>query len=205
MQRHCFAHLHECDDGEVGVELSELTLVTAPRTAPPTPGQIERAKRIPRLRQQLAQLEFVIDGRRLSDLLAASLYDGPESVDAFAGNFLSVGDLAWPRQAERGLRQLALQQARDDSAWPIESGRLPLYVCCMCADLACGAITTRVGEEEGRVTWAEFRLENGYMNSAELADLSAIGPVAFDPAQYRRALLDQAERMVALDRADAEH
>lgn len=87
----------------------------------------DKAKKIPRLREPQPQLEFVIDGTSLQQLLQnlsvpePEIYGFPEPFD-----LISVVDLAWPGHAASDLRRLVGDLPRDDAMWPLEPGRLPL-------------------------------------------------------------------------------
>jgi len=43
----------------------------------------------------------------------------------------------------------------------LENGRYFIYVCPMCADLGCGAITVSINREGENIIWTDFRYENG--------------------------------------------
>jgi hypothetical protein len=149
----------------------------------------DRAKYLTWLREPLQQLEFVVGGRSLRELLQELEVPEPETY-GFPDDFglLSVADLAWPRCAASALRQLAGVEARDDAELPLETGRLPLYVCPMCGDLGCGAVTVAVlwAPDGTRVTWCDFRMEDGYSDDRETIDLGALGPFVFDADDYRK-------------------
>ncbi|MBK9578816.1 MAG: hypothetical protein IPO40_17220 [Fibrobacteres bacterium] len=71
--------------------------------------------------------------------------------------FLPVGDLmgilGWrgAKEDKRSARQLL---GREPSDFP--DGRVPLYVCPLCGDLGCGAISVKVSFQDGCVVWSEF-------------------------------------------------
>jgi hypothetical protein len=117
-------------------------------------------------------------------------------------DMLSVVDLAWPAEAGSALRQLAGVEPRS-LGWPLAPGRLPLYVCQMCADLGCGAITVEVARGEGVVAWRDFQMENGYTEQSDMIDLSALGPFTFDANAYRTTLLQPTPALDA--REEEEH
>ncbi len=104
--------------------------------------------------------------------------------------YTSVADLAHPGYAAADLRRLAGDLPRDDESWPLEPGRLRLYVCPIDGDLACGAVTVAVTHGRNETTWSDFRLEDGYTDDEIGLDLSALGPLAFPRAAYREALLE---------------
>ncbi len=90
--------------------------------------------------------------------------------------YTSVADLAHPGYAAGDLRRLTGDLPRDDESWPLEPGPLPLYVCPIDGDLACGAVTVAVTHGRNETTWSDFRLEDGYTDDEIGLDLSALGP-----------------------------
>lgn len=180
------------DNGAVAT----LDLVPVPRNAPASPGQEDRARYVPRLREQGEQHDFVIDGERLSEQLRHLDVPEPENYGLQDFDLVSVADLVWPEAAVSALRQLAgvEQRSRD---WPLEPGRLPLYVCPMCGDLGCGALTVEVVQEGESVTWRDFRVEDGLAHEGGI-DLSSFGPITFDAAQYAEALMRPIPHLQAL-------
>src|SRR4051794_9547175 len=88
--------------------MAVLSLTEGERTWPSTPGVLSRAKYVPRLREPLHQLEFVIDGRHLREVLETVDVPNPETHGFQAGlDMKSVADLAWPDDAAAALRRLA--------------------------------------------------------------------------------------------------
>lgn len=166
-----------------------LELVEVDRVLP-GPGVDDRAEYLPWLRGPQRQLEFVVDGVPLHQrLLAVPAPDTETSWLAEPFEEASVADLSWPAQAAADLRRLAGTEDRDDEWWPMAPGRLPLYVCPMCADLGCGAITVHVDHTRpGQVTWSGLLHESGLSAEYDL-DLSAAGTFTFDPDNYRQVLL----------------
>jgi len=167
-----------------------LELVEVPRV-PPAPGVDERAEYLPWLRGPQRQLEFVVDGVPLHERLTA--VPAPDDDTSWLGepfDMTSVADLSWPAYAADDLRRLAGTQPPDDKAWPLDPGYLPLYVCPMCADLGCGAITVHVDHTRpGQVTWSGLRHDSGLSTDYDL-DLSAAGSFTFDADAYRQVLLE---------------
>ena len=177
--------------------LHELTLVEAERRLLTGSGFQDRVRYTPRLTEPQCQLEFVVDGHALGEQLRTFPVPEPETFGLDPFDMLSVADVARPEAAREGLEQLAGARERSDD-WPLAPGRLPLYVCPVCADLGCGAITVEVVRHEGVVTWQDFRMENGYSVPDEAIDLSAFGPFHFDAEQHDRALLAPVPRLQAL-------
>ncbi|MGJ7440527.1 hypothetical protein [Aquipuribacter sp. MA13-6] len=164
---------------------------TSPSNADPAAdyGYERRSRYIDPLRHPQPQLEFVVDGTPLLRLLRDLEVPEPETYGVpDSSQLMSVADLAHPGYAAADLRRLAGDLSRDDEDWPLESGRLPLYVCPVCGALACGAITVAVTQSPDVTTWSDFRLEDGY--TAIGLDLSGLGPFSFRCDAYREVLLD---------------
>lgn len=166
--------------------MSLLQLVPVARKAPATPGQQERARYLSRLAEPGQQLDFVVDGQRLSQQLERFEVPNPDVFGLKGFDFLSAADLVWPEAAISHLRQLAGLEPRSKH-WPLAPGRHPLYVCPMCADLGCGAITVDVLRESGTVTWRDFRVEDG-MDHDDHIDLTSFPSFTFEAEQYEAAL-----------------
>ena len=81
-------------------------------------------------------------------------------------------------------RQLLLKSPSD-----FESGRVPLYVCELCGDLECGALTVRVDRTESGYRWSEFGWEGPDSPSFSASDRFArTGPFDFESDTYESAL-----------------
>lgn len=191
--------------------MSVLELVRIARKAPATPGQQDRAKYVSRLSGPGEQLDFAVDGDLLSKMLERFDVPNPGVFGLKALDFLSVADLVWPEASISSLRQLAGLEPRS-RYWPLTPGRFPLYVCPMCADLGCGAITVEVVHDGGVVTWRDFQVEDGLEHNEQI-DLTRFPSFTFDRGQYEAALttplpmLDEllAEEIAAKSLWDAWH
>ncbi len=177
--------------------MDELALIRRDRGAAASPGQEARARYVGWLREPVEQLDFAVDGVLLSERLRTLEVPQPDVFGLDPFDLLSVVDLAWPREAASALRQLAGVEARS-ADWPLEPGRLPLYVCTMCADLGCGAVTVEVLHQGDVVSWRDLRVEDGHTDQSEMIDLSALGPMTFDAEHYRAVLLEPVPVLQAL-------
>lgn len=69
------------------------------------------------------------------------------------------------------------------------SGRVPVYVCAECGDLACGAITALVERTADGFVWRDFAYQNNYDGTMTDTDsYRAVGPFLFNETQYRQVL-----------------
>ncbi|GHB64436.1 hypothetical protein [Persicitalea jodogahamensis] len=68
------------------------------------------------------------------------------------------------------------------------TGRVPLYVCPECGDLACGAITAEVLDLENKIIWKAFGYENDY--EGVIDSYAALQPIELDRDSYYKALLN---------------
>lgn len=71
--------------------------------------------------------------------------------------FLPVGDrmgvFGW-RGAKEDRRSARQFMGREPSDFP--DGRVPLYICPLCGDLGCGALSAKVSFQDGCVVWSDF-------------------------------------------------
>jgi hypothetical protein len=126
-------------------------------------------------------LDFLIDG--------VSLLSTAHEQD----NLVTDLNRDWvPEAVAPAVETLLGQRAAPD----LDAGRVPLLVCGSCGDLACGAVTAKLGVGTNEVTWSEFRWENGYEDPEPIDSLRA--PITFDRAQYEAELADAAQRVAAL-------
>jgi hypothetical protein len=66
------------------------------------------------------------------------------------------------------------------------SGRVPLYVCSLCADIGCGTISVRVAEADDCIVWSELSYESPWEASpAAWNDETWDRPFYFAREQYR--------------------
>ncbi len=127
-------------------------------------------------------LDFVVDGVSMHDTLSIS-------------DNHNVGVLGWipPESEDAHVRRLLL-----DEPSHLETGRIELYVCRVCADIGCGAVTCLVEARNDRIVWRDFGKElNYHLDDKEplvYEPYESIAPIEFDGAQYREALLDRPPR-----------
>ena len=123
-------------------------------------------------------LDYVVDGTSLHDRLRIG-----DQVTALG---------CWlPTSERRYIEQQLLASP---------SGRVPLYVCAECGDLACGAVTVQIERTSEGFVWRDFAFENGYdedMRDAE--SYRGVGPFVFNRTEYWQVLHDRA---VALAEGD---
>jgi hypothetical protein len=122
-------------------------------------------------RQARVSADFHVDGMSLLGLLSSA--GAADLMGALVQGF------AEPNAAV--VDQLLLRAA---PASP--SGRVLLYICPECGDLACGAYSARVAKSGGSYVWSEFAYENGY---EEPEPIPAVGPFCFQAEQYESAVL----------------
>ncbi|QQS37078.1 MAG: hypothetical protein IPM56_03750 [Ignavibacteriales bacterium] len=65
----------------------------------------------------------------------------------------------------------------------LTSGRVPIYVCSECGDLACGGITISITKDDRYFTWDSFTYENNYEDKV-LKEYKDIGPFNFSKEDY---------------------
>jgi hypothetical protein len=74
---------------------------------------------------------------------------------------------------------------REPSELP--SGRVPIYICAECADLGCGAVTTRITKNDDSFVWSDFGFETNYENDCANS-YSHVRNFVFQKTAYYRAL-----------------
>lgn len=87
--------------------------------------------------------DFIVDGK--------SLYTRFQSYD-----FISVLQHKEEEAQQEEMEKLLLKTPSE-----LDSGRYFLFVCPMCADLGCGAITVSIRREGENIIWSNFCLEDG--------------------------------------------
>jgi len=73
-------------------------------------------------------------------------------------DFISVFSQEYDEQILENIKKNFLLESPFDSE--LEDGRYFLFVCPMCADLGCGAVTVRIQQEQERIVWSDFRYED---------------------------------------------
>ena len=125
-------------------------------------------------RTERRYLDFLVDG--------VSLYDHLRLADQVT----ALG--CWSADFEREHIQQLLSAP----------GRVPLYVCAECGDLACGAITALVERTPDGFVWRDFASENNYDASiTDVESYRAVGPFVFNKAEYWRVLNERATSLSA--------
>lgn len=71
----------------------------------------------------------------------------------------------------------------------LTSGRVPLYTCGLCGDVACGVLAVRVAEAAEVVTWSDFAWDNGLAeNSGPDPDFAEVPVIRFDRTAYTHTI-----------------
>lgn len=194
--------------------IARLELVEVERYRSPASGRAlkARARYVERLAQPLRQLDFVIDG--VSLLQRVLSVDLPEPYGLKGDEFVSVMDLTWPQDTASNLRWL-LGRAERPAEWEVlERGRLPIYVCPICTEIDCGALTVAVerlvdpasGQEV--VRWDQLRVDDARNSPIDMPDLSPVGMFTFAAAQFDvavgAALVQVNQLMQAEEKAERE-
>lgn len=67
---------------------------------------------------------------------------------------------------------------------PLPNGRVPLFVCPVCGDLGCGAVSVGVERSTTTVVWRDFGWDFDYEIDGEPSDPILGGPFVFDRREY---------------------
>ena len=124
-------------------------------------------------------MEFVVDGERLGRILGPSL-----GYDDVTTEYVPVLVTDWPT----GIALDDLDRLLGQPGPPQLNGRTAMYVCAVCGDLGCGAVTAVVELDGEKVVWRDFGYQNDYEAFDPGAVFAGVGPFAFDRDAYAAAL-----------------
>jgi len=114
--------------------------------------------------------DFIVSGQSLRDILNVSKSD-------------LISPFGWfENKAEEKLAKQELTLRQKTS---LDTGRIMLYVCPECGDIACGAITAIIVDLGDRIVWKDFGYETGNGGISEL--YSHIQPIEFSRQEYFNA------------------
>lgn len=116
--------------------------------------------------------DFFINGASLLDQVARQ--NSPNA------DMTSVLTVNWP--LEPGSEDLAPLLGAVPS--PLGDERVALYVCPVCGDTECGALTAVLSVSHSVVTWTDL----GWYTQIGIEGLEGLGPFTFDRVQYVTAL-----------------
>lgn len=133
-------------------------------------------------RQVFSRVEFVVDGRGLSEQVAEANAGRPEMVTLF-----ELGSL--------DARSVLMGEGTGN--WMEGTSRIPLLVC-WCGDPHCGAVTAQFSRDATGVTWSDWAYED-YLSPPVALPLPTH---VFEPTSYERALTEG--KRLALANADPE-
>lgn len=133
-------------------------------------------------------LDFVVNGKSLIGLLRGG------------GNYVTNLNRAWVPEVVPGHVAVLLGRQADPE---LDPGRIPLVVCAMDGDIACGAVTAALSVTAEAVTWTDLRWEDG---SQELETPEGLPEtMTFDRHQYEQELERAVVRVNALPHDEKEH
>lgn len=117
-------------------------------------------------------IDFVVSGQSLSELFVLSELD-------------LIGTFGWTENRVEESKQL--DEFLGLKAPELKTGRTCLYVCPMCGDIGCGAITAHIEVTDTSVIWKDFGYENDY-SEIDLEEYNHIGPFIFEKAAYTHTI-----------------
>ena len=123
-------------------------------------------------------LDLVVDGRPLRSM---TVTPGPELVTEL--------NRAWLHVVPEAVDRLLGRRAHED----LDPGRLPLLLCPVDGDLACGALTAALRLDDAQVSWSDFRWEDGLRDPTPVDQLDQ--PIVLDRSQYESAFADACGRV----------
>jgi hypothetical protein len=147
-------------------ELAELRLVPAVVTGSLIDGNVTR-------RPESHFLDLVVNGQSLRSITATP---GPELVTEL--------NRPWLHVVPEAVDKLLGRRPSED----LDPGRVPLLLCHVDGDLACGALTAALRVGDAEVSWSDFRWEDGIYEPRTVEQLDQ--PITFDRSQYEAAFVD---------------
>ena len=132
-------------------------------------------------------LWFEVDGMDLRDLMPV------------AQGMLTPLNRAWLDAVPDAVEVLLGNRAEPG----LDPGRIPIFVCPVCGDIPCGAVTAMLSVRDDVVAWTQFQLENGYEPAKDVA--GAPTELVFDAASYRSAMWGALQRVRAMLFDELEH
>jgi hypothetical protein len=132
-------------------------------------------------------LEFVIDGQLLTERLP------------LARGLITPLNRAWLPMVHGAIEELLGRRPTDG----LGPGRVALFVCGECGDLACGAVTATLTVEDDTVTWSDFAWDNGYEPTDPMEN--APDPIAFARVDYTDLFAGAEERVAAFPYDELDH
>lgn len=88
-------------------------------------------------------------------------------------------------QLDRTAQEQLLLEAPGD----FPGGRIALYVCPLCADFGCGAVSAKIWRDSSNIVWSNLAFGT---DDEDLSPIEPAGPLSFDIDQYRHAILNRA-------------
>jgi len=124
--------------------------------------------------------DFVVDGHSLFDIFQAAGFD-------------VISSIGWVNISEQkaAIGRLQLIEPAD-----LPNNRRSLYVCHICGDLGCGAVSVRVEQDGLSINWSSFGFENNLSDDLGCLDLDRlrhVGPFVFDSDHYETVMLEALE------------
>ena len=123
-------------------------------------------------RSEVVFRDFVIDGTPLWPRLQALGFD------------VVTGLLDSPREWVHAYVDRLLLRATPD----LPDGRVALYLCPECGDIACGLVSVQVAQKGDHIEWGAFASEGGVGSEAWRTPLTDLGPFVFPAADYAACL-----------------
>ena len=111
-----------------------------------------------------------------------AINDRPFSELAEPGDFIAPFGWIGREFERRYFEQLLLRTPSE-----LTPGRVPLYICPECGDLACGCLTALVTKYDDCFTWSAFGFENNYEDGI-LEAYESVRDYAFQKTEYYEAL-----------------
>lgn len=122
------------------------------------------------------RFDIVVDGRRLAEHFAGRQGSHP----------VQVIPIGW-KDADSRYERETLEQLLGLRPSELLSGRVPVLVCELCGDVACGALAVRIDRSNAVIRWTDWAYENGYEPATELIWPTYPTLFEFNLNEYERA------------------
>lgn len=120
--------------------------------------------------RQCSYWDFIIDGRRLAEVLRI-------------GDF--IPPIGWLQpKVETHFLSMLLRKSPSD----LHGERVPLYVCPECADYGCGVVSCAIERTTDGIVWRDFGMQNNHDDEIRIEDRDRWRSYVFDPTEYFGAL-----------------
>jgi hypothetical protein len=89
----------------------------------------------------------------------------------------------------------AIDQLLGQAQGPLAGDRTAVYVCSLCGDLGCGALTVKIEIDSDFVFWREWGYQNDLEDRVSPVEVAALVDMKFDLSEYESVLENARRRL----------